>query len=212
MKTREAELIETYKITLHGEGNIAVPGGAKLPPERQQEIRAAKPAIIAELNRQREMKAVEEAEKAAQLEAEKQAIRNGEKTIEVTWHDGEYLSGWEVYGLAAKMLVEIEAAKPVDMWGYLVPDELVQALGKEFTYQQADDYTKPAREAKAAKKAAKEVERAEKIRRAQETREPVLLRKMSVPCNDPNEECNMDIIYEYAQPDGRITKTRTHTW
>lgn len=32
------------------------------------------------------------------------------------------------------------------------------------------------------------------------------------PCNDKNEECNVDWVYEYINPDGTISKERYHTW
>ena len=82
----------------------------------------------------------------------------GERKIVLHWHDGEYLSGWEVFGEAADLLEEIGLAKYVMDWGYHVSNETVNALGEEFTYLQAVEYARPALEQKAAaeKKAAEE--------------------------------------------------------
>jgi len=58
----------------------------------------------------------------------------------------------------------------------------------------------------------KQAEIAAKFDEAQKTGEPVLLRKWTEDCNDPKEECSVDIIYEYAMPDGTTKLERHHTW
>jgi len=39
-----------------------------------------------------------------------------------------------------------------------------------------------------------------------------LLNQYNDECNDPSEECNYDIIYEYILPNGEIETKRNHTW
>lgn len=48
--------------------------------------------------------------------------------------------------------------------------------------------------------------------RAKETGKPVAVGSYDVPCNDPREECNCDILTRWINPDGSFTNTRQHTW
>ena len=147
-----------------------------------------------------------------QPQEEIRALKAGERKIVLRWHDGEYLSGWEVFGAAAALLEELGLAEYVDGWGYHVADAAVKALGKEFTYSQAVEFTRPAREAAEAQKAAADQERQAKFDEARETGKPVLLQKWTEPCNDPREECSLDIVQQYAMPDGSVKTERNHTW
>jgi len=45
-----------------------------------------------------------------------------------------------------------------------------------------------------------------------ETGKPVLLHKWTSDCCDRNEECGLDIHYEYAMPDGSTKHDWHHTW
>jgi len=47
---------------------------------------------------------------------------------------------------------------------------------------------------------------------ARKTGEKQLINKWLEDCNDPQEECNTDICYEWAMPDGTRQYTRNHTW
>lgn len=47
---------------------------------------------------------------------------------------------------------------------------------------------------------------------AKQTGEKQLIHKWIEDCNDPEEECNIDICCEWAMPDGTRQKTRNHTW
>lgn len=47
---------------------------------------------------------------------------------------------------------------------------------------------------------------------ARKTGEKQLINKWLEDCNDPREECSVDICCEWAMPDGTITYTRNHTW
>ena len=51
-----------------------------------------------------------------------------------------------------------------------------------------------------------------KYEQAKETGEPVELRRYTTDCNDPSEECNLDIVTIYAMPDGTTKTVRNHTW
>lgn len=148
-------LITKWNITLavkDGQEGLRIIG--KPTAAEVAELKRLKPEIIAELKRR---KAEAEAARAAE-EEEIQALKAGERKIVLHWHDGEYLSGWEVFGAAAALLEELGLAEYVDGWGYHVADAAVKALGKEFTYSQAVEYARPALEQKAAaeKKTAEE--------------------------------------------------------
>ena len=52
----------------------------------------------------------------------------------------------------------------------------------------------------------------ELFEKAKQTGEKQLLNKWPEPCNDPKEECDVDIVYVWIMPDGSKTKSRHHTW
>ncbi|NMA58655.1 hypothetical protein [Clostridium cochlearium] len=58
----------------------------------------------------------------------------------------------------------------------------------------------------------KEAAQKAKFELAKEGGKPVKLWKSLQPCNDPNEECNTDIVECYAMPDGTTKTKRYHTW
>lgn len=62
------------------------------------------------------------------------------------------------------------------------------------------------------KKEKEEREIKEKFRIAKETGKKVELRRYVEDCNDPHEECNVDIIIDWAMPDGTVQTTRSHTY
>ncbi len=185
----------------------------KKPPQKQEaEIRAAKPEIIAELQRRHAKQEEIAARLMAEREAELEGIKNGSLMIKLHYHDGEYLSGYTVHGQATKLLEEIGLGHHVSGWGFHVGFEAAEALGEEFTYAQALEYTRPAREAAEAKRQAKEAARAAKFQEARETGQQILLKKWTTDCCDPREECSLDIHFEYAMPDGSAKHEWTHTW
>ncbi len=215
--TKINELIAKWNIELaykNGQEGLAVRG--KPTAAEVAELKALKPEIMAELKRRAaERRAAEKAKKAAEEAARQEEIRAmkaGELKITLHYHDGEYLSGYEVFGAAADLLEELGLAEYVDGWGYHVADAAVKALGKEFTYSQAVEFTRPAREAAEAQKAAADQERKAKFERARETGRPVLLAQWTEPCNDPREECSLDIVQQYVMPDGSVKTERNHTW
>lgn len=48
--------------------------------------------------------------------------------------------------------------------------------------------------------------------KAKETGQKQLINQWVEDCNDPKEECNIDICCKWAMPDGTITYTRNHAW
>jgi hypothetical protein len=59
----------------------------------------------------------------------------------------------------------------------------------------------------------KEQERIDSLfARAKETGKEQLISQWSEGCNNPKEECNLDIVCKWAMPDGTIKITRDHTW
>jgi hypothetical protein len=217
MKAKIDGLIKKFKIELaykNGQEGLAVRG--KPSAAEVAELKELKSEIMAELKRRAaERRAAEKAKKAAEEAARQEEIRAmkaGELKITLHYHDGEYLSGYEVFGAAADLLEELGLAEYVDGWGYHVADAAVKTLGKEFTYSQAVEFTRPAREAAEAQKAAADQKRKAKFDEARETGRPVLLQKWTEPCNDPREECSLDIVQQYAMPDGSVKTERNHTW
>lgn len=205
------ELIARYNIQLAPGGQIAVPGGKRLPAKVIAELKARKAEILAELKRQ---KAEEEARRQAEIarrEEEREAIRNGQKKIAVRYYDGEYLGGYQVWGEAAELLAAVGLARYISGWGYLVDEEVVRALGEEFAYPDALSYAERRKaEKEAAAKSAVDLQA--KIDEAKRIGAPIEIRRWTEPCNNPGEECSMDIVVAYATPDGSITIERRHTW
>lgn len=195
---------------LNGQEGIKVWG--KPTAKQVEELKAAKPKIIAELKKRTEVaearKAVEEAKRQAEIEG----IKNGTVKIVATFNDGEYLMGYEIFGEAGKLLEEIGVAKYVSGWGYHISDKAIEALGTEFTYQEALEYTRPIREEAEAKKAQEAAELQAKFDEAKATGQRVLIKTWCQGCCDPKEECSMDVHSEYAMPDGSTSHTWTHTW
>ena len=206
-KEKIREMIQKHRMELairNGREGVLVTG-PRLNQKQVELVKKNRDAFIAEL------KAMKEEAKEAEA-AEWEALKTGKAKITVHYHDGEYLSGYSVHGKAAKLLEKLGLAKWVSGWGYRVDELLVEALGKEFTYPQAVEYNRLAEEEKARKKAEKEAALQEKFDEAKATGKPVIIRKYTVPCEDPREECNMDIVTEYAMPDGSIKRTQHHTW
>jgi hypothetical protein len=199
-------MIAKYSITRQGD-NLAIHSRPKTAAEVEV-IRAAKPEILAELIRREEESAAKEAAKVE----EARAIRAGEIVIRPQWHDGEILSGWEVFGQAADALEEIGVAKYISGWGHIVEQATIDALGKEFTFPQAAELTRRAREEKEAAARAKAEERLAKFDEAKRTGKRVELRSWMDDCNDPREQCSLDHVTEYAMPDGTTKIVRQHTW
>jgi len=207
------ELIREFNMELGmKDGEVAIRIRKKPTTKEREEIVSLKSDIIAELQRRNEE---EESREKAELDARLQRlddIRNNRIKIKLKFHDGEYLSGYEALGENGKALEEIGLGKHVSGWGFLVKDEAVEALGEEFYLREAIEFMKPAVEKKEAEKVEAEAARQAKFNEAKATGKPVLLQKWTEGCCDPKEECDMDIHYEYAMPDGSVKREWTHTW
>lgn len=145
-------------------------------------------------------------------QAEIETIKSGKEKIKLHYQDGEYLSGYTVFGHSAKLLEELGLCKDISGWGYRVESEVAEALGEEFTYEEAAAFAKPRIEEKERKKKEKASARQAKFDEAKRTGKPVILSRYSVDCNDPNEDCSLDVIVTYAMPDGTEKTERHHTW
>ncbi len=87
-----------------------------------------------------------------------------------------------------------------------------QMPAKEKAEKEAAEAAEKKAAEEAAQKAAADAARQAKFDEARETGKPVLLQRWSEPCNDPREECSMDIVRQYAMPDGSVKTERNHTW
>lgn len=203
------EMINKFAIRRMGD-KLAV--FARPTPAEAEIIRAAKPEIMAELVRRETEATTRKAAEQTKIAEERRAIRAGEIKIAPSWTSGEYLSGWQVYGEIAEALEEIGVAKYISGWGSIIDQKIIDALGKEFTYSQAVEYSRPARDAAQAKQKAKDEARQAKFTEAKTTGKKVVLRSWSEDCNDPREQCSTDDVTEYAMPDGTTKIERQHTW
>src|SRR5690606_30759643 len=106
------------------------------------------------------------------------ALRSGREKITVHYYDGEYLGGYQVFGEAAELMAAAGLARYINGWGYLVDEEVVRALGKEFAYPDALAYAEAERR-KAEKEAAAKatVDRQAKIDEAKRIGAPVEVRR-----------------------------------
>jgi len=59
-------------------------------------------------------------------------------------------------------------------------------------------------------------EEAEKMellaKKAETSGEDILIEKHCAECNDPVEDCSLDVVYEWITPEGKFKTTREHTW
>ena len=213
------ETLEQFAARLHMElgpnGTVLVPRTQHPSSDDVTRIRSNKPALVDILTVAKAAKAAAEEAKSQARRAAKQAtaeaIRSGDQLIRVSYQEGEYLTGYAVYGVAAALLEELGLARYVTDWGYLVSAVVVEALGEAFTYEAAVEYCRPAQEAKEAAAAEAEQAVAEKFVAAKTTGRPVLLESHTVDCDGSEEECSLDRIAVYAMPDGTRRTSRIHT-
>lgn len=222
METSEIKgIVEKYKIKLQPDNRLWLSGVdmKKISKSEKDELIAfitpIKPQIIDFLiaEKEEEMKRIAEEERIEKIERENErnAIISGAKSISPDWDDGEYFQGFVVYGEEAKLLKEIGMAKEM---GYrtIISDDVVEALGKNFTYVQAVEYMKPMNEKKEKIKKQEEEAIQKKYQEAKETGKPVLLSKHSTECTDATEECSLDIVSEWVLPSGAKKIERIHTY
>lgn len=158
-----------------------------------------------------EAEAITAAKQTAVAQAEDD-IRSGRVPIQVSYRDGEYLSGYTCYDrLACRLLADLGVASEVSGWGLHVSDALVKALGESFAYNQASDFAAPAIAAKEAAKKDADAKRDAVFEKAAETGQRQELSRYVEDCDGSVDDCSTDIVYRWAMPDGTTTTTRTHT-
>ena len=136
--------------------------------------------------------------------------------IKPFYYDGEYLSGYMVSDKDGT-LEKLGLCHYVSGWGtHLDDDNILKIYGESFTFAQAEEYTKPKREAiaklKAEKINAQNNKKFDAFVEAKQTNKPIILKTWNEECNDPTEECNIDSLTQYAMPDGSTKITRSHNW
>lgn len=136
-------------------------------------------------------------------ESDAAAIRGGDKKIRVRWQDGSPLSGYVADGARENgLLLGLGVASEVSGWGTLVDRRMVESLGEEFTFAQAEAYARqkhaPAREASEARRKADEQKIAAAAATARQSGEPVAVETRLVGETDSGH------VFEtrYVGPDG----------
>lgn len=174
-----------------------------------------KPALAATVDEWLAAVAAKREAEAAAKAKELDDLLTGAAPIVCSYHDGEYLSGYTCYGPGADMLVKLGLAKHVSGWGVSVNDDVVEALGKSFTYPAAAEYARPKLEAEAAKVEAKKAAREAKFAEARETGSKVVLASWSenrrVNCEGEMGDY-LFLITEYAMPDGSVSRSEINTY
>jgi IS30 family transposase len=99
----------------------------------------------------------------------------------------------------------------------ITPEQEAQIVAEQGPAQEEADRIaaeeKAAKEAAAAeKKARAEAELQAKFAEAKSSGKPVQIRRFAIACCDPHEECDIDIVVEYAMPDGSVRREQHHTW
>ncbi|ANB66160.1 hypothetical protein GFC29_3826 (plasmid) [Anoxybacillus sp. B7M1] len=104
-------------------------------------------------------------------------------------------------------------ADDVDWGDYSIRHEFNITLGElKQLVAQAEAVAQQKEEEAAQKKKATEAALQAKFEEAKRTGEKVEIRRWTVDCYDPREECDIDIVIEYAMPDGTLKVERHHTW
>lgn len=133
------------------------------------------------------------------------------RELEPYHQEGEYYSGKTLDGEDAKLMESMGLMKYLSGWGYAMTD-LGNRLPDKFTLGQADDLGLDGRMKRYTVGMNRKREIRQKFDQAKQTRKKVLLRKFDTECNDPREECSLDIVYEWAMPNQKMMIQRDHTW
>lgn len=164
-----------------------------------------------------QLKVIEEIEKGLKQRAVdrdtklKEDLINGVATIKVSYRSGPALSGYIIFGHEADLLKSLGIARKTGGWRTIVDEKLIEALGEEFTYQQASDYAKPVLEERKKEKANKEAKMKAKMEEAKRTGEKVAIRRWQESCNNSRKDCDLDNMTEFVLPDGTTKIERRHT-
>lgn len=160
-----------------------------------------------------QLKAIDEIEEEFKQQAieqdakRKEELMNGETTIKVSKRSGKMINGYVIFGHEAELLKDLGVAKTAGGWQTLVDEEFIEAVGEEFTYEQAAAYAKPLVEKREQEQAEKEA----KIAEAKKTGEKITIRQWQEKCNNARKNCDVDNMTEVALPDGKTKIERRHT-
>ncbi len=199
MKKEIRELIEKLEMELtrrNGEWAIAIQPNNAPNKEEVKFITINREEIIAELKNIKDEK----------LEEERQFRKNTPikvKLEKVNEYEERY-----VVKENKKMAEELGIGKQVGYWGVIIKDEeLIKALGTEFTAEQVREYYNSKKE-----ETITEDEKLETlIKQAKVLGHKVVVSKDTVKCNGEVEECDVDIVTKYINSKGEITYSRAHT-
>ncbi len=175
------------------------------------EIRAHKEEILAILDAQKARKQILAQEEAHAREARKAALKAG-APFDCTFHDGEYLSGWEVFGPDAEVLLAAGGAKRVANWGTYVDAKLIERYGPAFSLADVEAFTAPRRAQEAETVARQEATILAARQEAAASGHPVVLARWMTPCRGDAVECSTDAVARMMMPDGSIREEAVHTY
>jgi hypothetical protein len=197
------ELIKKYRIELMGD-KILVPRWREVPEEDKRRILELRQEILAELRRREAEERKRMLRQIEEARAQRQKVIQGEVKIEVDPQDDTIYPYY-----AGELLVPLGLAREVPGRGYVLELFARNALGRSFTYPEALALAERRRKEEEEREREKIESACEEARR---TGKPVLIRKYLAPCNDPKKECSLDIVEEYAEPDGNVRIRRLHTY
>lgn len=165
----------------------------------------------------------------AEIERQEEEERNSELTFKVieTRRSGAWVTQDLVLDPQKKLLTDEQKEQVEEVRSllgetalfagagkYIKAKELSVEEGQEITLTELLEMVKETEkyQAKMEKERVEEEKYEEALQEARETGENVELKRYSAPCNDPKEECNIDIIIVYVTPSGRTKETRVHTY
>ncbi|WP_374723589.1 hypothetical protein [Calidifontibacillus erzurumensis] len=194
----------------------------KQPPNKQRTIHltdsSAKEAKELQERTKKEMKLKQDLSEINSL--------TDESKIKLAWGtDHSFIVGFSDNSILSEMLKKIEKSEI----------DIAKALGRKADETDLGDYSMTkyfkitfaelkklvaegeaeiaAKERmEAEKEEQRKIEEQKKFEEAKRTGKPVELSRYTTFCNNPNEECNIDIVVTYALPDGSIKTERIHTW
>ena len=201
-------MIRKYQIVMVDEDSINV-RNAKTKLEVQM-LKAAKPRILAELIRRKD--AQEQKDKDAKIHLK--GILANKIPMHVVWVEGSPLSAWApASDVDERVLKDLGVAKDIGGWGVSVDSEMMKAIGEDnFFVADVETFKKPTIDRKHELEEATRKTEAKIFARAKQTGKPQLLHIRIDPCNDSMEECDLDVVREFAMPEGHRRTTRHHTW
>lgn len=202
-------MIRKYQIVMVDEDSINV-RNAKTKLEVQM-LKAAKPRILAELIRRKDAQVQKDMDAKIHLKG----ILANEIPIHVVWVEGSSLSAWApASDVDERVLKDLGVARDIGGWGVSVDSEFMKEIGEKtsFFVSEVEAFLAPEKETEREKELVEEARVRRMFFRAKQTGKPQLLRTHTEPCNDPMEECDLDVVREFAMPEGHVKTTRHHTW